>query len=147
MEKNLYEIFDEVTEAQTTLEKVEVLRKNASQTLLNFLQGVYDPSVKFDIPRVPSYKPSEDIKGMGWSNMTVELKRAYLFQKTHPKRPRELSDARQEQLLVQILESLEPREAKLYANMLMKKLEVPSMSRLLVETAFPGHLPPLPVAA
>ena len=146
MEKNLYEVFDEIESASTTAQKVELLRIYNTPTLLNFLRGVYDPTVHFDVPRIPTYKPAEDIKGMGWSNMNVEFKRVYLFQKSHPKRPRELTDARQEQLLIQILESLEPREAKLFANMLMKKLEVSGMSRLLVETAFPGHLPSPPIS-
>lgn len=140
MEKNLYEIFDEVTKASTTLEKVEVLRRNYSPTLVSFLRGVYNPSIKFDVEKIPPYKPSEDIPGMGWSNIYTELKRAYLFQKTHPKRPRELSDARQEQLLIQMLESLEPKEAKLFGDMLMKKLDVPTMSKLLADTAFPGQI-------
>lgn len=140
MEKNLYEIFDEVTKASSTAEKVEVLRKNATPVLITFLRGVYDPTITFDVDRVPPFKPSEDIPGMGWSNMTVELKKAYLFQKNHPKRPRELSAARQEQLLIQTLESLEPKEAKLYGDMLLKKLEVPTMSKLLAETAFPGQI-------
>lgn len=140
MEKNLYEIFDEVTKASTTLEKVEVLRRNYSPTLVSFLRGVYNPSIKFDVEKIPPFKPSEDIPGMGWSNITTELKRAYLFQKTHPKRPRELSDARQEQLLIQMLESLEPKEAKLFGDMLLKKLDVPTMSKLLADTAFPGQI-------
>jgi hypothetical protein len=139
MQKNLYEIFDEVSNAPNTMDKIEVLRKNESSTLISFLRGVYDPNIVFDVSDVPPYKPSEDIKGMGWSNMTVELKRAYLFQVGHPKRPRELTPQRQKQVLIQILEALEPREAKLFENMLMKKLDVPGMSKLLVDTAFPNH--------
>jgi hypothetical protein len=117
-----------------------VLKNNESPTLILFLQGVYNPNIQFDVKNIPSYKKLEDIAGMGYSNIELEIKRAYLFQKHHPKRPRELSDERQEQLLIQILESLEPREADLFANMLLKKINVPTMSKLLADSAFPGKI-------
>lgn len=140
MEKNLYEIFDEVAKAPTTLDKIDVLKKNESSVLLSFLRAVYNPQIQFDIEEIPPYKPSEDIPGMGYSNINIEIKRAYLFQKGNPKKPRELTKQRQTQLLIQSLESLEKREAEVYANMFLKKIEVPTMSKLLADSAFPGKI-------
>ncbi len=140
MRKNLYEIFDEITKAPDTAARMALLRQNETPALVEFLKGVYNPDVKFAVTSIPKYRPSDAPPGLGLTSMDMELKRAYLFQVEHPKKPRELSAKRQEQILIQVLESLEAREAELFGNMLLKKLDVPTMSRGLAEVAFPGRI-------
>lgn len=140
MQLNLYEVFDKVAAAPFATDKINILRNNESPALLEFLKGVYNPGVKFTVKSLPKYKPSDAPVGMAMSTIDMELRRAYLFQENHPKRPKELTETRTNQILIQVLESLEARESELFGNMLLKKLDVPGISKLLVETAFPGKI-------
>ena len=51
--KNMYEIFDEFENASTKKEKVEVLAKNWTPTLVNVLQLAYHPDIKWLIKDKP----------------------------------------------------------------------------------------------
>ena len=69
------------------------------------------------------------------------LFRSYLFMQNNPKRPEALTEKRMNELLVQILESLEPQEAEIYTAMLMKDIKVPYLTPKLINEAFKGLLP------
>lgn len=138
--KNIYEIFDEFTKAPSKNEKIDVLRKNKSMALITVLQGSFDPKIEFNVDKVPLYKPSDSPPGLGYSSLALELNRLYLFIKDHPKIPPGLTEKRRQQILMQMLEVLEKREAEVFMNMLMKKQKVPGLTSKIVEEAFPGIL-------
>lgn len=136
--KNIYEIFDDFENAETKQDRIEVLRKNDNYALRNILRGTYDPNVEFTVERVPNYKPSDAPPGLGYTSINQELGRVYLFEKNNPRVPANLSEARKEQILVQILEALEKREAEVYMNMLLKKQKVKNLNDKIVKEAFPN---------
>lgn len=136
--KNIYEVFDEVAKETSRQKKIEILRNNDSYALRNVLKGSFDKDIQFVIERVPYYKPSDSPPGMGYSSMTQELGRAYLFEKNNPRVSPNLSSERREQILIQILEALEAKEAEVYMNMLLKKQKVKGLTESLVKEAFPG---------
>lgn len=138
--KNIYEVFNEFKNAKTKQERIDVLRKNDSWALKSVLQGVFDPSVKFTV-KVPDYKKVDVPPGMSYDHMTSALQRAYLFQEGNPRTPSGLTDKRKTELLIQILESLEPKEAEVFANMMKKDLKIPYLTQALVNEAFQGLLP------
>lgn len=137
MMKNIHEVFTEFEHAKTTKEKVEVLQKNDSYALKNVLEGTYSPNVKFCFKKIPDYKPSDAPIGLGYTSIHQELGRAYLFQENNPKVNPNLTHKRKEEILIQILESLEAKEAKIYADMLMKKQHVKGLTLSVVKQAFP----------
>ena len=51
-----------------------------------------------------------------------------------------LTPQRKEQILIQILEALEKREAEIYMNMLLKKQVVKGLDSKIVKEAFPDLL-------
>ena len=136
--KNLYEIFDEFVKAPSRQEKIQVLRNNDNYALQIVLRGTFDPAVQFTIEQVPFYKPSDSPPGMGYSSIHQELGRIYLFEKNNPRVSPDLTDKRKEQILIQILENLEAREAEILMNMLKKKQKVPGLTEKLVKEAFPN---------
>lgn len=139
--KNVYEVFEEFKKASNKNERIEVLRKNNSFALRSVLAGTYDPTLKFDV-KVPEYKCEAELPpGMAYSNITTELNRAYLFLENHPKRPAGLTEKRQKELLIQLLESLEQKEADVYANMLRKDQKIKYLTPALINEAFDGLLP------
>ena len=137
MMKNIHEVFTEFEHAKTTKEKVEVLQKNDSYALKNVLEGTYSPNVKFCFKKIPDYKPSDAPIGLGYTSIHQELGRVYLFQENNPKVNPNLTHKRKEEILIQILESLEAKEAKIYADMLMKKQHVKGLTLSVVKQAFP----------
>ena len=135
--KNIYEVFEEIEKSPSRKDRIEILRKNDSFALRNILKGTYDPNIEFAITKVPFYKPSDAPAGLGYTSIHQELGRAYLFQKEHPKLPPSLTNLRREQILIQILEALEKREAEIFMNMLLKKQIVQGLNIEVVKEAFP----------
>lgn len=135
--KNIYEIFDEYEKAATKEERVGVLRKNGNFALRSVLKGTYDPNLQFVINKVPLYKPSDAPPGLGYTSIHQELGRIYLFVKDDPRVASTLSEKRKEQILIQILEALEKREAEVFMNMFLKKQKVKNLNADIVREAFP----------
>jgi hypothetical protein len=138
--KNIYEVLDEFKTAKTKQDRIGVLRKNDTWALKSVLQGVFHPDVKFNV-KIPEYKKEDVPPGMSYDHMTSALQRAYLFQEGNPRTPPALTEKRKIELLIQILESLEPKEAEVFANMLKKDLKTPYLTEALVNEAFDGLLP------
>lgn len=135
--KNLYEVFDEFEQAKSSKEKVDVLQRNSSYALKNVLQGTFSPNISFVFDKIPDYKASDAPAGLGYTSIHQELSRAYLFQENNPKVDPNLSMKRKEEILIQILEALEAREAEIYANMLLKKQRVKGLTASVAKQAFP----------
>lgn len=138
--KNVYEVFDDFKNAKTKQERLDVLRKNDTYALRNIILGAFVPGIKYTIDKVPSYNKIDVPPGMSYSHMTEALSRVYLFVKGNPRRPVGLSEKRETELLIQLLESLEPKEAEVFANMLRKDLKIPYLTEALIREAFPGLL-------
>ena len=142
MRKNIYEIFDEFKAATTKEERIKVLKDNDSPTLRNVLIGTFSPRIRFIFKEIPAYNSVEVPPGMSYENMSSVLNRIYLFIENHPRVPLSLTMKRKEEILIQILESLEPREAEVFSNILLKNrkdpYKVPHLTEALVNVAFPG---------
>lgn len=138
--KNMYEVFDDFKNAKTKQERLAVLKRNDNYALRNILFGTFTPSVKFTIKKVPDYKKVNVPPGLSYSHMTEALSKVYLFVEGNEKRPAGLTDKRETELLIQILESLEEKEAEVFANMIRKDLKVPYLTTNIINEAFPGLL-------
>lgn len=139
--KNVYEIFEELEQRKKKEDKLAVLRFNANYALKNVLKGTFDPNIKFVFNKPVEYKASDAPAGLGYTSIHQELGRAYLFEANNPKVDPNLSHDRKKQILIQILESLEAKEAAIFMNMLLKKQSVKGLTYDLVKEAFPDLLP------
>lgn len=138
MELSIYEILDKFKESSTRKSKVELLRRfGTSKTLRDVLYLTFSTHIQFyrtDAP--PKYRPDTDSRpGMGWSNLGVELRKMYLFIKDHPS-SRHLTNEKRDDLLRQLLESLEPREAEVVIGILRKNLPAVDLTAEIVLEAF-----------
>jgi hypothetical protein len=77
---------------------------------------------------------------MGYNTIHQELGRVYLFSTNSPRVPENLTQKRKEEILIQILEALEAKEAEIFMNMLLKKQNVNGLTAAIVKEAFPGLL-------
>lgn len=139
--KNIYEVFDDFNAATTKAERLEVLRKNNSYALKNVLLGAMHPNIKFTINKIPPFKREKMPEGMSYSHMTEALGRIYLFMDGNPRVPEGLTEKRKIEILIQILESLEEKEADIYASVIKKDLKIKYLTPSLVNEAFGELLP------
>jgi hypothetical protein len=93
------------------------------------------------VDEIPTYNKVDVPAGLSYSHMTEALSKVYLFVEGNARRPVGLSKKRERELLIQLLESLEEKEAEVFANMLKKDLKIPYLTSNLVNETFPGWLP------
>lgn len=140
--KNIYEVFDDFKAAKTKKDRVDVLRKNDTWALKQVLLGTFHKGVEFNVDNIPEFKRDDNLPpGMSYNHMTDALNKIYLFMKNNPRTPAALTDKRKTELLIQLLESLEPKEADVFISILKKDLKVPYLTEALIHETFPGLLP------
>lgn len=141
MIKNIYEILQEVGEAASESDASLVLHYNQSYALKSVLKAMLHPQIKFLITSIPQYVKSDAPPGLAHNTIHTEIGRAYLFLEGHPAAMK-LTPKRREEILIQILESMESREAEVYGNMLLKNPSAyKNLTPEVVRKAFPDILP------
>ena len=142
--KNLYEVFAEFEKATKREEKIDILRNNKSYALECVLRGAFHPNIRYVIDEIPNYRKSDAPAGLGYTSIHQELGRAYLLEENNPMTSPDLTLNRKKVILAQMLESMEEKEAAVFAGMIMKRLPVTGLTYKLTQEAFPGLLPDVP---
>lgn len=134
MKKGLYEILQEVDKTRGEAAKIKALQANSSSSLKAVLGAAYDPNIIWDLPETdPPYKPmpkENDQQGRLYS----EIKRFYIFFKGQTA----LKPVKREQLFIELLESVDPDDAKLLCSIKNKTLPFKTVNLDLVKKAFPN---------
>jgi hypothetical protein len=140
--KNLYEVFDDFENAKSKKDKMGVIQQNLSQTLVKVLELTYHPQIQWKVKELPdSYKiPTDMLPGLTYDSLNAQLRRLYMFREGDPT-AETLTPRRREELLLQILESIEPREAEVILGIFQKDLGVKGLDYKFVKEAFPNLLP------
>jgi hypothetical protein len=138
MQKTFHEIFTEVEKATKKADKIAILQKNSSAQLKQVLGLTYDPRVEWLLPEgTPPYKALPKSADQE-ASLLVELRRMYLFYNSGDETSRALKPVRREQLFIDMLEALDPDEAKVLIGMKDRKLPYKGLTRNLVAEAFPN---------
>jgi hypothetical protein len=139
--KNIYEIFDDFEEAPSKKSKLEVIEKNLSKTLVQVFELAYHPDYQWLINEMPhEYKIPDTLPGISRCQLSTELRKLYLFRKGD-ETAEKLTEEKRKQLLLQLLESLEHREAEVVIGILNKDLGVRGLTYKFIKEAFPQLLP------
>jgi hypothetical protein len=139
--KNIYEVFDEFEAVTTKKERMLVIEKNLSKTLVDVLQFTFHPECKWKIKEMPeNYKTPDTKPGISRCQLSTEIRKLYLFQEGNPEAEK-LSPRKQNELLIQLLESIEPREAEVIIGIFKKDQGVKGLTYNFVKEAFPNLLP------
>ena len=136
--KNIYEIFDEFESCGNKKQRMEVIGKNLSQTLVDVLKWTFHPEIEWLVKEMPeSYiLPTDHLPGISRAQLSTEIRKLYLFQKGNPTADK-LTDKKREQLLVEYLDNLEPREAEVVMGIFNKDLGVKSLNAKFIKEFFP----------
>lgn len=140
--KPLYEVFDEFEEVKNKKERMEVISKNLSQTLVDVFRLTYHPDFQWKVKEIPdNYKvPTDMLPGITHDSLNHQLRRLYMFQEGNPT-AETLTVKRRNEILIQMLESIEPREAEILLGIFQKDLGVKGLTYEFVKEAFPNLLP------
>ena len=140
--KPLYEIFDEFESCGNKKQRMEVIGKNLSQTLVDVLKFTFHPDFKWKVKELPeNYRVPDDVlPGLTYDSLNAQIRRLYIFQEGHPT-AETLTEKRRTDLLFQMLNSLEPREAEIIMGIFGKNQGVTGLDYKFVKEAFPQMLP------
>jgi len=140
--KHIYQIFDEFELAKNKKERMDIIGKNLSPVLVEVLKLTFHPNYQWMIDEIPdNYKiPQDVLPGITHDTLNNQLRRIYIVQKGHPTAEK-LTTKRRNELVIQMLESLEPREAEIIAGILRKDQGVKGLDYKFVKEAFKDMLP------
>lgn len=141
MIKNVHEILDEFTLAATKEQKKEVLQQNNLYHFKEVLKYTFNPKYQFYVEdKFPTdYIEPDTAIGIRYAGIESEIRRTYLFVKGDPTADT-LTEEKRKILLLQLLESFEPKEAQVFFNMLNKDLKVKGLTEALVREVYPELL-------
>lgn len=133
------EVLEKASKLKSFEEKVAFLQQNTSTALIVILKACFHPDIKFLLPEGdPPYKPSEFHDDHGVL-LREYRKMFYLVSGTGYD---EMNQIRRERIFIEMLESINRDDAKLLLAVKDKKMPYKTITYRLVETAFPGSLPP-----
>ncbi len=137
MIRSISEILKMAHMAETKEAKIAVLRDNVSKALTTILISAYDDRVEWLLPPglVPFKVMPEDSDQEG--RLYQESKKLYMFLKDGGS---DITQLRREMLFIQLLESLDKRDAFLMIAVKDKKLPYSTLTRELIDEAFPNML-------
>ncbi len=140
--KAIYEIFDDFEKASNKKERMNVIGNNLSQTLVDVLKLTFHPDYKWKVKELPdNYTiPNDVLPGITFDSLHHQLRRLYIFQEGNAT-AETLTEKRRTDLLFQILNSLEPREAEIIMGIFRKDQGVKGLDYKFVKEAFPQMLP------
>jgi hypothetical protein len=133
-------IFEDIAAAKSITERKKILLEHESDPLKELLKYAFHPDVKFALPEgAPPY--STFIGSVDENNPTYlypNIRKFYLFIEGGHEG---LSQLRREQLFVQLLEELHPKEAEVVLQVKDKKLNYRGLTYKLIKTTFPDLIP------
>jgi len=132
-------IFEEVAAASSFGARKKVLLDNESNPLKELLKYAFHPDIKFALPSgSPPFKTVGSPDEYNPTYLYPNIKKFYLYiEGGHDG----LTALRREQLFVQMLESLHPKEAEVVLQVKDKKLKFRGLTYKLVKDTFPEILP------
>jgi hypothetical protein len=132
-DKCMATIIDLIEKEKSRNKQVDLLKEHSSYALKAVLGYGMDPDVKWLLPDGdPPYKPLFDAADQE-GRFYTECKKLIYF--VDSEEGRQVKQIRREQLFIQVLESIDPRDAKLLLRMKNKKLKIKLEA---VKDAFPN---------
>ena len=136
MQVSVSEFLEKVGKLKRTQEKVDALKANDSYVLRVILQGAFDPTVKWVLPEgEPPYKPN-DLTDQEHVLINEARKILYFVEGFYDN----LTTTKREQMFIELLERVDPKDAKLLCSIKDKKLPFNGITINHVKDAFPGMI-------
>lgn len=130
----MYELLEKISRLRKTQQKIEALRNNDSFALRVILQSVFDPKVEWLLPPgTPPYTPNQLVDQQHILIKEAEKLRYYI-KGFHDN----LNQLKRESMFVELLERVDPQDAKLLCAIKDKKMPFPGINLEHVSEGLPG---------
>lgn len=132
------EILDLLKAAKNKQERVQILQTHSSDPLKKFLYLALNPDCQMDLPEgTPPFKPLTKPDGFGDTTIAASIRSWYVFfSKSAP----QVTQSKRETMFINLLETLDQREANYLIAAKDKKLSV-GVTRKLIDEVFPNLIP------
>lgn len=131
----VFEILEKASKLKSRDERIGMLRSNKIMPLLDVLRGTFDSTIQWNLPDgSPPYTPNQE------DNAKSSLLKQHLNFKYFVKGLRESSSlpaVKRERMFIDLLESIDPRDAEIVISMINKKSPHKGLTKKLVQDAFP----------
>lgn len=132
----VFEIIEKIEKVKTKEERVNILKTNDIMPLLDVLRGTFDDSIQWNLPDgEPPYTPALP-ESVPSSLLKQHLKFKYFVKGF--KESDSLNKIRREKMFIDILESIHPKDAEVLIAMINKKSPSESLTKDVIQEAFPG---------
>lgn len=136
--KTVYEILQEVSSKRSKQDRVAVLHKYSSPQLKEILGYAFNKHVRWLLPEGnPPFTPLKQSQDQE-SGLMNQIKKLYLFVDGPLDTQKNLKQSRREQLFIQVLESIDPRDCEVLLCMKDKRLPFKNITKEIVQMAFPN---------
>ena len=132
----IYEVFEKVGKASTKDQKIKILKDNETWALKDVLRGIFDERIEWLLPQgaSPPYTPADPQSVP--QNLLTQNKQFTYFVKGG--KGTQLPSFKREQIFIRLLESIHPGDAELLIDMINRKAPAKTVTKKLVEEAFPN---------
>lgn len=131
-------IFEDASKIRSKKDRVVFLRSHhPNKTMLKLLKYAYDPSIVWLLPEgAPPYTKNEELDPE-YSGLYQEDRKLYLFLQGGNEG---ITPLKREMLFVQLLESINPKEAELLIAVKDRTIPYKGVTKEVVKEAFPNLL-------
>ena len=129
------EVVEKLNAARTKNERIQILRENDSAALRGILRMNFDESLVLALPKgAPPFNRANVPNGFGNTTLKASATGWYVFvRELSPN----LSQSKRESIFIQLLESLDSREADILIQAKDRSLDV-GVTKKLIGEVFPG---------
>ena len=132
-------IFEDIAKAKSITERKKILLEHGSNPLKELLKYAFHPDIKFLLPEgAPPYKTVGSPDEYNPTYLYPNIRKLYLLVEGGNEG---LTTLRREQLFIQLLEELHPKEAEVVIQVKDKKLKYRGLTYKLVKETFPDLIP------
>lgn len=137
MAEGIAETLDRINKIRAKKDRIDELSKyNDNFPIKAILDIVYNPRIEFLLPETdPPYKPvdaAHDVQNV----LKREVRKLIYFINTE--QGKNLRPIKREQIFIELLESVDPEDAKLLLSVKNKKLPYKNITKDVVAQSFPG---------
>lgn len=137
--REIYEVFEEFSQAKARKDKITVLQKHSSACLKDILRGLFDDRVQWNLPGgTPPYTASH-AESTPSTLLKQNLKFQYLVKGI--KTSDDLPAFKREKIFIDMLEVVHPEDAKILVSMINKKSPVKGLTKKIAQEAYPNLIP------
>jgi len=141
MNLDVWEVFEKFEKAKNRKERIQILKDQSQHwAMRDVLQGIFDDRVQWNLPKGPvPYTPNAE--GAPTPSTLRKQHMNFKYFVSGLRTSEDLLTVKRERMFVDILESIDSRDAEILVSMINKKPPVQGLTKKIVQEALPDLIP------